>query len=127
MLRLISRFWWESKIVCRAAGFYGTLFKARQGVTQGDPLSQTIFNLMVDVIIREWEWQLIEKGLGLDNVRRLFAYCCADDWLLAARKPKQQQLAFNLQIALFDWVGLLSVWGQETVFCIFIFYVSSGI
>jgi hypothetical protein len=71
-LRLLSRFWRESVMVCRAAGFYGTLFKARRGVTQGGSLSPTIFNLMVDAIVREWERQLVEKGLGVDDVRRLF-------------------------------------------------------
>ena len=32
---LIARLWKESRICCRATGFYGRLFKARRGVTQG--------------------------------------------------------------------------------------------
>ena len=90
----------------RATGFYGMIFKARRGVSQGGPLLPTIFNLMVDVITSEWERQPIKKGLGLDKVRRLFACLYADDGLLAAHKPEHLQLAFNLLTALFDWVGL---------------------
>ena len=39
-------------------------------------------------------------------MRRLFACFYADDRLLTARKPKHLQLALNLQIGLFDRVGL---------------------
>ena len=58
-LRPIGRFWRECVMVCRATGFYGALFKARCGVTQGNPLSPTIFNLMIDTIVREWEQQYL--------------------------------------------------------------------
>ena len=89
---LIARFWKESGLCCRAAGFYGRLFKARRGVTQGGPLSPTIFNLMVDAVVREWERQLVAGGLGLDNVRQLFACFYADNGLLAARDPEPYRL-----------------------------------
>ena len=59
---LIARFWKESGLCCRATGFYGRLFKVRCGVTQGSPLSPTIFNLMVDSVMREWERQLMAGG-----------------------------------------------------------------
>ena len=45
-------------------------------------------------------------GLGVDDVRRLFACFYADDGLLAARDPEHLQLAFDLLTALFDRVGL---------------------
>ena len=32
-------------------GYYGTGFKGARGVTQGDPLSPTIFNMVVDVVV----------------------------------------------------------------------------
>ena len=52
-MRLIARFWRDAELVCRASGYYGRRFRARRGVTQGGPLSPTIFNLMVDAIVRE--------------------------------------------------------------------------
>ena len=52
-LRLIQRFWDQGILICRASGCYGEPFKAKRGVTQGGPVSPTIFNLMVDAVIRK--------------------------------------------------------------------------
>ena len=41
-------------MVVRAGGYYGTGFKGERGVTQGDPLSPTIFNVVVDVVVHHW-------------------------------------------------------------------------
>ena len=38
----------------RASRYYGCLFHGYQGVTQGDPLSPRIFNIVVNMIIRSW-------------------------------------------------------------------------
>ena len=61
---------------------------------------------MVDAVVREWERQLVERGLELSNVRRLFACFHANDGLLVARDPKHLQMAFDLLTSLFDRVGL---------------------
>ena len=52
-LRLINSFWDNEVLVCRAAGYYGRPFKSERGVAQGGPLSPTIFNLVMDAIVRE--------------------------------------------------------------------------
>ena len=52
--RLLATFWDQARLVCRAQGNYGTPFRARRGVTQGGPLSPTLFNLLVDAVVREW-------------------------------------------------------------------------
>ena len=41
-------------MVARAGSYYGKGFKGEQGVTQGDPLSPTIFNVVVDAVVRHW-------------------------------------------------------------------------
>ena len=41
-------------MVARAGGYYGTGFKGWWGVEQGDPLSPTIFNVVVDAVVRHW-------------------------------------------------------------------------
>ena len=53
--RLLRTYWGRLTMVVRAGGgYYRELFKGDQGVTQGDPLSPTIFNVVVDVVIRHW-------------------------------------------------------------------------
>ena len=41
-------------MVARAGGYYGETFTGDQGVTQGDPLSHDIFNVVVDAVVRHW-------------------------------------------------------------------------
>ena len=41
-------------MVSRVGSYYGTPFKVHCGVTQGIPLSTTIFNMVVDVVIFHW-------------------------------------------------------------------------
>ena len=53
-------------MVARAGGYYGEAFKGDRGVTHGDPLSPTIFNVVVDAVVRHWIYGLVaeteEKG-----------------------------------------------------------------
>ena len=41
-------------MVARAEIYYRKGFKGGRGVTQGDPLSPTIFNVVVDAVVRHW-------------------------------------------------------------------------
>ena len=41
-------------MVDRAGGYCGEAFKGFQGVNQVDPLSPTIFNVVVDSLVRHW-------------------------------------------------------------------------
>ena len=50
-------------MVARVGGHYGETFCRERGITQGDPLSPTIFNLVVDVIVRHWE-SLVKDRVG---------------------------------------------------------------
>ena len=52
--RLLATYWERTTMVARAGQYYGTGFKGARGVTQGDPLSPTIFNVVVDVVVRHW-------------------------------------------------------------------------
>ena len=51
---LLWAYWSKSTMVARAVGNYGTRLKGERGVTQGDPLSPTIFNVVVDTVVRHW-------------------------------------------------------------------------
>ena len=44
-------------MVAMAVGYYGADFKEARGVTQGYPLSPTIFNVVVDAVV--WPWVVV--------------------------------------------------------------------
>ena len=80
-------------------------------MTQGGPLSPTIFNLMVDAVIREWLRQVVSAesardGITNADIRRLLACFYADDGLVLSREPAMLQRAFDILTGLFDRVGL---------------------
>ena len=55
-------------MVARVGRYYGTPFKGPQGVTQGGPLSPTIFNMVVDAVINNWVTLVVGWG---SETRRL--------------------------------------------------------
>ena len=44
----------------QAGGYYGATFTGDRGVTQGDPLSSTIFNVVVDAVVCHWVSVMVE-------------------------------------------------------------------
>ena len=63
--RLLSNYWRRLTMAARAGGYYGTAFGGERGVTQGDPPSPTLFNVVVDAVVRHWL-----DGLRNDNDER---------------------------------------------------------
>ena len=49
--RLLRTYWEKSAMVARAGEYYRTSFKGARGVTQGEPLSPTIFNVVVYAVV----------------------------------------------------------------------------
>ena len=49
-------------MVAKAEGYYRSDFRSFRGVTQGYPLSPTIFNVMVDVVVRHWFEVMVESA-----------------------------------------------------------------
>ena len=52
--KLLKTYWRRLTMVARAGGYYREAFKGERGVTQGDPLYPTIFNVVVDRVVRHW-------------------------------------------------------------------------
>ena len=63
-LRLLRRYCGHIQMVARAGESYGEPFRGDRGVTQGDPLLPTIFNVVVDMVVRHWESLVAERAEG---------------------------------------------------------------
>ena len=108
--RLLREYWDRTTMVARAGGYYGKGFKGGTGVTQGDPLSPTIFNVVVDAVVRHWVTLAVTeadtRGEQEREGRHQSALFYADDGMLALSDPQCLQWAFTQLVGLFDRVGL---------------------
>jgi hypothetical protein len=105
LLRLQKQFWDNAKTVCRTGGNYGESFRAYRGVTEGGPLSNLMFNVCVDCVIREWLCQVLEKDAARDGLGEAapdhMVVFFVDNRLVTARCPEWLQSSFQILIALF--------------------------
>ncbi len=106
-----------------AAENYGTAFKAGHGVTQGDPPSTKLFNILVDTIIGEWIQQLWEGGDHKEEelvefMVTFFAIFYIDDAYLASRDAGFLQHVLTLLVHLFERVGFQTNMSKmQTMIC----------
>ena len=49
---LLRTYWIRMRMVAKAGVYYGVLFKGARGGTQVDPLSPTIFNMVVYMVVQ---------------------------------------------------------------------------
>ena len=54
MCGLLEFFWEFQQVAPRQNGFHGPAFPATRGTTQGGIMSPTLFNVVVDSVIRTW-------------------------------------------------------------------------
>ena len=85
-------------------------------MTQGDPLSPTIFNVVVDAVVRHWVTLVVKEaetrgGQGREG-RHQAAFFYADDGMVASSDPRWLQRAFSTLVGLFDQVGLNTITGK---------------
>jgi hypothetical protein len=66
LIQLLDHFWNEAKLACCAGGYYGSVFSAGHGVTQGGPFSPHIFNVVINPVVREW----LHQTLGMEAARQ---------------------------------------------------------
>ena len=50
--RLLHRFWDDQEVVLKVGRLYGRPFRMERGVTQGEPVSPTVFNIVVEAVVR---------------------------------------------------------------------------
>jgi exonuclease III len=98
LLQLLQSFWNNLQLVPRQGGYYGRPIKSERGVTQGDPLSPIVFNVVVDAVVRH-----IRASVPPGTLWGLFY---ADDGWLASHNPTTLQYALELATDLFHRMGL---------------------
>ena len=96
-------------MVDKAGRYFGRPFKGYRGVTQGKPLSPTIFNVVMDAFIRHWvtvatPTEVGTGGLCLTTID-LAAYSYANDGLVASAQTERLHRSFDVLTGLFDWFG----------------------
>ena len=89
--RLLHNYWRRLTMAARAGGYCGTDFKGERGVTQGDQLPPTLFNVVVDAVV--WHWL---EGLQAEKDEKeaeegeghFSAVFYADDRMVGATDPQ---------------------------------------
>ena len=97
-------------MVARAGSYYGAAFKEDLGVTQGDPLSPTIFNVAVDAMVRHWVSVTVEGAeergeFGKEGRHQNFLFY-ADDGMVVLSDLQWLKGAFSTLLGLFDRAGM---------------------
>ena len=77
-----------------------------------DPLSPTIFNVVVDAVVRHWVNGIMEaakaKGETVREGRHQSALFYTNDGMVVLSDPAWPQGAFTALVAIFDRVGLMT-------------------
>ena len=101
-------------MVARGGGYFGGIFKVQHGVTQGNLLSPTIFNVVVYAVLQNWvtvvsvmegKAEPETEGFGQD-IQWMVAYLYAYNRILVLTWATWLQRLFNILMGLFEWVGL---------------------
>ena len=86
---------------------------------QGDPLSPTIFNVVVNAVLQNWVTVVIagaeKRGDRRKESRHQDTLLYAEDFMIASSDPRWLQGAFNTLVGLFDRVGLRTNVGKTVV------------
>ncbi len=111
LVRLVCSYWRDAIMVCWASGNYGMAFKAGRGVTQGNPMSAKLFNILVDAVVQEWIQQLWQGGEFEEEelseiMATFFAIFYINDAYLASRDAGFLQQVLDILINLFERVDL---------------------
>ena len=97
-------------MAAKAGGYYGSGYQGFKGATQGDLLSPTIFNVVVDVVVRDWAKAMVE-GADEQSGHRQYgrhqnALFYLENGMVGSSNSIWLQGAFSTLVGLFDRVGL---------------------
>ena len=61
LCRILETFWDFQQVVLRQNSFHGTSFPITRGKMQGGTVSPTMFNMVVDNVIKTWLFMIVEE------------------------------------------------------------------
>jgi hypothetical protein len=102
ILQLLTNFWHSLTIMARQQGYHGDPFKSERGTMQGDIVSPTIFNVVIDAVVCAWYHEM--DTVGISHAIRAIFY--ADDGHLYSTDADKLQQATELMVTLFECMGL---------------------
>ena len=112
IIHILQTYWIRLQMAEKAGGHYRPVFQIHRGVIQGDPLLPTIFNVVVDAVIRHWVtvlgWGGQEGAIQVlgTSIQTLLMLFYANDGLVALPESTRLQGAFDALMGLFKKVGL---------------------
>lgn len=98
--RILNAVWQGDTMVPRQSGFYGQPFRAERGVRVGDTVSPTIFNIVIDAVLRHWEHTC--PPIPLEEL----AFFYIDDGTLTGTDAGRLQAGLNAVANSFEAFGL---------------------
>ena len=121
-IRILQIYWGLLTMVARAGRYFVIPFKGYHSITQGKPLFPTIFNVVVDAVIRYW-LAVVEptkdgtEVLGL-YIQDLAVNFYGNDVLVTLTHTERIQSAFDVLTGLFDQVSLWeNTWKTVSMAC----------
>ena len=67
-IRPLRTYWGHLTMMDRDGRYFGLMFKGCRGVTQVEPLPTTIFNVVVDAVIRHWVAVMVSNEDGMEGL-----------------------------------------------------------
>ena len=58
--KILKTYWDRLTMVDRVGGYYRTAFRGERDMNQGNPLSPTVFNVVVDAVFQHWVQGVVE-------------------------------------------------------------------
>ena len=97
-------------MAAKVGGYYGLVFQGSRAVMHGDLPYSTIFNVVVDAVVRHWVTVMAESvkersGSGRDCRNQNYLFY-VDDGMVASSDPRWLQGAFSTPVGMFNRVGM---------------------
>jgi hypothetical protein len=111
IVRVLRNFWDKLPVAAQQNGHHSDPFRESRGVTQGDVVSPTIFNVVADATVWHWfQCTMLDADQGDSDLSEpeIAASFCANGGVTAGCDHEQIQSGFDLAMELFERVGLKS-------------------